>query len=508
MGNSINDSFFQIIIFGATGDLTHRKLIPAFYNLYKQGQLPEDLSILAIGRRDKDSRIYRREAYNAVSEHSRFELDDDNWDDFARKIQYLRFDFREDNGYEKLRKQLREDSQRIYYLAVSPDYFGLIVDKLEENNLVDTEDFETRLVIEKPFGHNLETACKLNTKINGVFPEKDIFRIDHYLGKEMLQNIMVIRFANSLFEPLWNNKYIDNVQIISSEDSGVADRGGYYDQSGALRDMVQNHMMQLLSLTAMEPPVDMHTESIRNEKVKVLKALQMDYENLDEYVIRGQYSAGEVDEEEVPAYRGEERTDDNSNTETFIGLKLFINNLRWSGVPFYIKTGKRLTHKSTEIIVEFKSEAHPAYKEEFAGLLPNLLVIRIQPLEGVFFQFNAKRPGTEHNIVPVQMDYCQNCQLGNNSPEAYERLLYDIMRGDSTLFTRWDEVEYSWRFIDKIAEQWAEEEPAFPNYVAGTQGPEAAQKLLEDDGRHWWEIDGFHGEKIMINSGGVKECGQ
>ncbi len=508
MDNTINDSSFQIIIFGATGDLTHRKLIPAFYNLYQQDQLPKDLSILAIGRRDKDSKVYRKEAYHSANIHSRFKLDDRSWEDFAGKIEYLRFDFREDQGYEKLRKQLREDVQRIYYLAVSPDYFGLIVDKLEENNLAHTEDLDTRLIIEKPFGRNLKTACTLNTKINSVFPEKDIFRIDHYLGKEMLQNIMVIRFANSLFEPLWNNKYIDNIQIISSEDSGVGDRGGYYDQSGALKDMVQNHMMQLLSLTAMEPPVDMNTESIRNEKVKVLKALQVDYENLDKHVIRGQYSAGEVEEKSVPAYREEERTDDNSDTETFVALKIFINNLRWNGVPFYIKTGKRLTHKSTEIIVEFKSEAHPAYQEQFAGLLPNLLVIRIQPLEGIFFQFNAKRPGTEHNIVPVQMDYCQNCQLGNNSPEAYERLLYDIMRGDSTLFTRWDEVEYSWRFIDKIAEQWVEEKPAFPNYSAGTEGPEAAERLLEDDGHSWWKIDGFYGEEVKINSGGVKKCGQ
>jgi len=265
---------------------------------------------------------------------------------------------------------------------------------------------------------------------------------------------------------------------------------------------VQNHMMQLLTLTAMEPPVDMDTESIRNEKVKVLKALQMDYDNLNDYVIRGQYSSGNVDGKEVPAYRGEERTDDDSDTETFTALKLFVNNLRWSGVPFYIKTGKRLTHKSTEVIVEFKSEAHPAYKGEFTDLLPNLLVIRIQPLEGIFFQFNAKRPGTENNIVPVQMDYCQNCQLGDNSPEAYERLLFDIMRGDSTLFTRWDEVEYSWRFIDKIAERWIDEKPEFPNYKAGTLGPEAADKMLRSDGRSWWEIDGFHGEKIMLNNKG------
>ncbi|MFP4016923.1 MAG: glucose-6-phosphate dehydrogenase [Halanaerobiales bacterium] len=499
-----NNSTYQIIIFGATGDLTHRKLLPAFYNLFKQEHLPEKLSILAIGRRDKNNEIYREEAYEAVRENSRFELDEDTWDEFVESIEYVRFDFREDEGYDELQNKIIKEAQRIYYLAVSPDYFGLIVDKLEENNLAHSENCDTRVVIEKPFGHNLETACQLNDKINDVFPEKDIYRIDHYLGKEMLQNIMVIRFANSLFEPLWNNKYIDNIQIISNESSGVGDRGGYYDESGALRDMVQNHMMQLLTLTAMEPPVEMDTESIRNEKVKVLKALQLDYDNMDKYVVRGQYCGGKVDGEEVPAYRDEERTTDDSTTETFVALKLFINNLRWSGVPFYIKTGKRLTHKSTEVVVEFKSEAHPAYKDEYSDLLPNLLVIRIQPQEGTFFQFNAKKPGTEHNIVPVQMDYCQNCQLGSNSPEAYERLLYDIMRGDSTLFTRWDEVEYSWRFIDKIASKWEEGEADFPNYQAGTTGPEEADKLLKNDGHNWWAIDGFHGEKVMIDSGGVE----
>ncbi|MFW6022258.1 MAG: glucose-6-phosphate dehydrogenase [Halanaerobiaceae bacterium] len=491
---------FQFIIFGATGDLTHRKLIPAFYNLYYQDLLPEDLSILAIGRRDKDNQEYREEAYEAVNKHSRFTLDEERCSDFVDKIEYVRFDFREDEGYLKLKDKLSENSNRIYYLAVSPDFFGLIVEKLDNNDMAHCADSSTRLVIEKPFGHGLDTAIELNNKISSVFSEKDIFRIDHYLGKEMLQNIMVIRFGNSIFEPLWNNKYIDNIQIISHESGGVGERGGYYDESGALRDMVQNHMMQLLTLTAMEPPVDMDTESIRNEKVKVLKALQMEYENLDNYVVRGQYAAGKINNEEVPGYREEERTDDNSDTETFVALKLFINNLRWEGVPFYIKTGKRLTHKSTEIVVEFKLGAHPSYKDASDGLLPNLLVVKIQPQEGVFFQFNAKKPGTKHKIVPVQMDYCQNCQLGNNTPEAYERLIYDIMRGDSTLFTRWDEVEYSWRFIENIAKAWSDERPDFPNYLAGSRGPEKADELLKKEGHSWWEVDSFHGETIIMDS--------
>ncbi|MFY9394061.1 MAG: glucose-6-phosphate dehydrogenase, partial [Halanaerobiales bacterium] len=352
---------YQFIIFGATGDLTHRKLIPAFYNLYRQQQLPEKIDIIAIGRRKKDSQLYREEVYASVKKHSRYEVDEESWPEFASKIKYLQFDFRQDEGYRLLKEELHKEAHWIYYLAVAPEYFALIVDKLEKEGLAGKETKNTRVVIEKPFGKNLETARQLNDKINEVFSEENIYRIDHYLGKEMLQNIMVIRFANSLFEPLWNNKHIDNIQIVSSEIGGVGERGAYYDQSGALRDMVQNHMMQLLALTAMEPPVDLETDSIRAEKVKVLKALEMDFQNIDKYVVRGQYGPGQVNGVKVPAYREENRVDNDSGTETFVALKLFVNNLRWSGVPFYIKTGKRLTQKSTEIIVEFKGGAHPVY---------------------------------------------------------------------------------------------------------------------------------------------------
>ena len=391
---------YQFIIFGATGDLTHRKLMPAFYNLYRQQQLPENLDIIAIGRRDKDSYIYRKEVYASIKKHSHYELDEDSWPEFAGRIKYLRFDFRQDEGYKMLKEELKNGACWIYYLAVAPEYFGLIVDKLEREGLAGEGVENTRVVIEKPFGKNLETARQLNEQISRVFPEEDIYRIDHYLGKEMLQNIMVIRFANSLFEPLWNNKHIDNIQIVSSEVGGVGDRGNYYDQSGALRDMVQNHMMQLLALTAMEPPVDLETDSIRNEKVKVLKALDMDFENINEYVVRGQYGPGEINGVQVPAYREENRVPGDSSTETFVALKLYINNLRWSGVPFYIKTGKRLTHQPTQMIVECQEGAHPAHLTENRNIMSNLLVIRIQPLEGIFFQFNAKRPGTDNIILP------------------------------------------------------------------------------------------------------------
>jgi glucose-6-phosphate 1-dehydrogenase len=345
-----------------------------------------------------------------------------------------------------------------------------------------------RIVIEKPFGKDLESAKYLNDKIVNVFGEKSTYRIDHYLGKEMLQNIMVIRFANMLFEPLWNNRFIDHIQISSSETVGVENRGGYYEKSGAMRDMVQSHLLQLISLIAMEPPNDLDTDSIRNEKVKVLKALKnISFSGMKNNVVRGQYGSAIIKEEKIQSYREEKRVSPNSNTETFVALKIYVENLRWADVPFYIRTGKRMPRKSTEIVIQFKSIQDILYFKE-KDLQPNMLVIRIQPQEGVFFQFNAKEPGAHGNIIPVQMDFCQNCQIGFNSPEAYERLIYDVMRGDSTLFARWDEVEYSWKFVDSILEAWRKEKPQFPNYKSGTWGPEEANLLLKRDNRKWIEI--------------------
>lgn len=482
----------QLIIFGGTGDLTHRKLLPAFYNLGANGLLPDGFSFVAVGRRDKDSQIYRREAREAIEKHSRVPPEEDKWDVLKDKIHYCKFDFRSDAGYDKLQEILSNTGSRkyIFYLAVGPNYFGTIVDKLEEHNLGESDSTDwPRLVIEKPFGRNLETARELNEKISSVFTEERIYRIDHYLGKEMLQNILAIRFANTFFEPLWNNKYLDNIQIVSTEKKGVGLRGGYYDGTGALRDMMQNHMLQLLTLTAMEPPADLGSQSIRDEKVKILRRLT-NYrpENIEDFAVRGQYGPGEVNGETIPGYRGVERVEPDSNTETFVALKLEIDNWRWSGVPFYIKTGKRLPRKTTKIVLEFKSRFHPDYRNQFKDLNPDLLVIRIQPQEGVFLQFNAKEPGTGNNIIPVNMDFCQNCRIENNSPEAYERLLQEVIAGDQTLFTRWDEVEYSWKFIDRISRVWEREEPVFPNYQAGSRGPEAADRLLERDDRKWWEI--------------------
>ena len=476
-----------MVIFGGTGDLTHRKLMPALYNLKYQKILPENFAVVSIGRRDKTEEQYRKEVLESVKNYSRFDIDEKVWQDLSERIYYKRFDFVYDNGYMELSSFLKEldenyntKGNRVYYLAVAPEYFGIIVEKLYRHGMVNNETSWQRVVIEKPFGEDLESARKLNKMITDVFTERNTYRIDHYLGKEMLQNIMVIRFANVFFEPVWNRRYIDNVQISSNEIVGIENRGGYYEKAGALRDMVQNHMMQLLTLTAMEPPVNLDTESIRDEKVKVLKSLEIfTPEAVEKNVVRGQYAG----------YRQEDKVSPTSNTETFVALKVHVENFRWAGVPFYIRTGKRMPEKSTQIVIQFKPLPGILYFKEYKNLLPNLLVIKIQPEEGVKLQFNAKVPGAgDITIQPVDMDFCQNCQISSNSPEAYERLLYDVMRGDSTLFTRWDEVEYSWKFVDAIAEAWKDKTPDFPNYQPGTWGPKEASELLLKDNRMWWNV--------------------
>lgn len=476
-----------MVIFGGTGDLTYRKLMPALYNLKYEGMLPGSFLVVSVGRRDKTDEEYRNEVFESIKKYSRLKINFDVWNKLRERIYYKKFDFTDDSGYINLNIFLKNmdikyntNGNRIYYLAVPPEYFSVIVEKIRIHCLTENSYSWKRVVIEKPFGRDLESAQYLNKKITDLFTEKNTYRIDHYLGKEMLQNIMVIRFANVFFEPVWNNKYIDNIQISSSETIGVENRGGYYEKAGALRDMVQNHMLQLLTLTAMEPPINLNTESVRDEKVKVLKSLEIfTPEIVRKNVVRGQYVG----------YRQEDRVSPVSNTETFIALKVHIENFRWAGVPFYIRTGKKMPEKSTAIIIQFKPLPGILYFKEYGNLNPDLLVIKIQPEEGVHLQFNAKIPGTGDVVIePVQMDFCQNCEIGSNSPEAYERLIYDVMRGDSTLFTRWDEVEYSWKFIDKIAEVWKNEIPDFPNYDPGTWGPKEADELLIRDSRRWWNI--------------------
>lgn len=477
-----------LVIFGATGDLTKRKLYPALYNLYQDGALPERFAIVSVGRREKTTEEAREDVINSIKQFSRTEYIGEEEDlEFLNCFHYFKLDFYDSERYTELKAKLEEIDQgcgtqgnRVFFLAVAPEHFATIALELKTHGMAPNQNSWQRVVIEKPFGRDLQSARDLNKVIRTTFAEEQIYRIDHYLGKEMVQNLMVLRFANTLFEPLWNNKYIDHVQITFAETVGVEGRGPYYEQSGALRDMVQNHMLQLLTLIAMEPPVDLDTESIRDEKVKVLRSLRVDFDD----VVRGQYGPGVINGQQVAAYNQEDRVDPNTNVETFVALKAFVENFRWAGVPFYMRTGKRMPTKYSEIVISFKKLPGVLYfKDE--KLDPNLLIIRVQPDAGIFFKFNAKKPGTEQSIVPVSMDFSHSSLEGINSPEAYERLLYDVMRGESTLFTRWDEVEYSWRFVDQVAEHWQKENIKVITYPAGSFGPSQADFLIRADGREW-----------------------
>lgn len=482
-----------IVIFGATGDLTHRKLMPALYNLEKLNILSDEFKIIAIGRREKTSQSFIQEIDNSVKANIIDELDKDSIEKLKKRICYHKQDITDDEGYGRLKKIIGESDNNIniiYYLAISPQYFDIIIGKLDKYNMAYKKEPWRRVVIEKPFGMDLTTAQKLNKKITSVFPEENIYRIDHYLGKEMLQNLIVLRFANSFFEPIWNNKYIDNIQISSSETLGVETRGAYYEKSGILRDMVQNHMLQLLTLTAMEIPKSFGEKHIRDEKLNVLKTLTKNTDNIE--IVYGQYGSGFIDDKKVIGYRQEDRVDKQSNVATFAAIKLCINNKRWRGVPFYIRTGKRLKEKTTEVVIQFKHLPQIKNFDNTKQLKPNLLVIKIHPEEGMEFTFNTKKPRTISEIVPVNMDFCQNCEIGMNSPEAYERLLQDVIRGDATLFTRWDEVKYSWILIDKILKLHNQNVPIYPNYTAGSWGPQKAHDLLEKDNREWWNKQDNH----------------
>ena len=483
-----------MVIFGGTGDLTYRKLMPALYNLRYKDFLPASFAVVSVGRKTMSNDDYRDKVLESITKFSRNDLDNAVWQDLRERIFYQNFDFSVNDGYSHLQSLLTDldvrfstSGNRIFYLAVAPEYFPVIVNKLAIFKLVHQSGSWQRAVIEKPFGRDLQTARSLNAEITAIFTEKNTYRIDHYLGKEMIQNIMVIRFVNSLFESVWNNKYIDHIQISSNETVGVESRGGYYERAGALRDMVQNHLLQLLTLIAMEPPIDLNTESIRDEKVKLLRSLvALSPEFVKHNIVRGQYGSGLVGNKKVRGYREEVGVEATSNVETFVALKLSINNFRWAGVPFYFRTGKRMATKSTDIVIQFKSMPQILYFKEYKSLEPNVLIIRIQPKEGVFLQINVKKPGMEKEITPVKMDFCQNCDYDSDSPEAYEKLLFEVMRGDSTLFTRWEEVENSWKLVDAISAEWQDLTPKFPNYSAGGWGPKEAENLIARDGRVWW----------------------
>ncbi|MFZ5988160.1 MAG: glucose-6-phosphate dehydrogenase [Bacillota bacterium] len=487
-----------LVIFGGTGDLTHRKLIPALYNLKYQNWLPENFAVVSIGRRNKTDDEYRKEAWDSVGKYSRFELNEKMWGEISNNLYYKKVDFEDGKDYEALKVFLKgiesdkgTEGNIIFYLAVAPEFFETIITNLHENGMVNADGPSwQRVVIEKPFGSSLKSARDLNRKIAQVFNEKNTFRIDHYLGKEMVQSIMNVRFANSLFEPLWNNKYIDNIQISSCETIGIENRGEYYEKAGALGDMIQNHMLQILALVAMEPPAGTSAESIRDEKVKVLGSIkEFTPEVVAGDIVFGQYSEGETEAGTVVGYRQENKVSPDSKTESYAAIKIQIDNPRWEGVPFYIRTGKRLAEKTTDIVVQLKMPANAVNMEESSGYEPNLIVIRIQPKEELFIRFNTKKPGILGQICPVKMNYCQKCrtcELQTNSPEAYEKLIYDVINGDSTLFTRWDEVEKSWSIIETIKDSKGSKALSFPNYKPGTWGPDEADELLKRDGRHWW----------------------
>jgi glucose-6-phosphate 1-dehydrogenase len=485
-----------LVIFGGTGDLTHRKLMPAIYNLIRDKMIPEHFAIVCVGRRDKTQEEYKKEIYDSIHKHSRNKVQEEIWNQLQEMIYYYQYDFTHIDEFISLKGYLEEldakvgtNGNRVFYLAVAPEYFETIVQGLQVSKMATTPDSWSRLIIEKPFGKDLKTASTLNNKLLEVFPEKSIYRIDHYLGKEMIQNIMVLRFCNSIFESIWNNKFIDNIQISLTETLGVGTRGGYYENSGAMRDMIQNHILQILTLVAMEPPINLKTDSIRTEKQKVLEAIQeITPEFLKNNVVFGQYGAGTIEGNSVTAYREEINVPSNSETETFVAMKLFINNFRWAGTPFYIRTGKRLGKSSAEIVVQFKDLPNILYFQDKDEQEPNLLVLRIQPNVGVFFQFNTKDFNSYNGIVPTKMDTSHLNPMQGNTPEAYERLIYDILRGDSTLFSRWDEVESAWRVADQLIQYRKQKKSKFPNYDSGSMGPIAAFELLAKDGRKWWHI--------------------
>ncbi|WP_207644080.1 glucose-6-phosphate dehydrogenase [Clostridium sp. C105KSO13] len=486
-----------MVIFGGTGDLTNRKLIPALYNLIYDHRLPKHFAVVAVGRRDMDLEQYRKDIYEQLKKYSRNGIDQKLWEMLSCLIYYFQLNFTKQAEYERLNAFLNKlddtyetHGNRLFYLAVAPEFFETIVMNLHKNKMAaETNTSWKRLVIEKPFGKDLKTARLLNGKLREVFREDDIYRIDHYLGKEMIQNIMVLRFCNLVFESLWSNKYIDNIQISLAEKHGIGSRGGYYEQSGAMRDMVQNHLLQIVSLIAMEAPINLTSEVIKAEKLKVLNSIEIfSSESLKNNVIFGQYGKGVIDGYPVPGYREEASVKGNSNTETFIAMKFYINNLRWAGTPFYVRTGKRMGVNAAEIVIQFKSMPDILYFSNDTEQEPNLLVIKIQPNVGVFFQFNTKDFHTDNEVMSTKMDTSHTSDEQGNTPEAYEKLILDVIKGDSTLFSSWDEVEASWAIADRIIEYGRQKKLKFPNYDAGSMGPIQSFELLARDSRKWWNI--------------------
>jgi glucose-6-phosphate 1-dehydrogenase len=488
-----------LALFGATGDLAHRKVIPALYHLWRTNLLPVEFVLLALGRRPYDDDAFRDEVRGGLEEFSRaLPLDEQAWRSFRERIRYQHLDFADAQGFDRLAKRLDEldttegtRGNRLYYLATQPSQFAEIIGQLGRVGL-DHERHEggwRRIIIEKPFGHDLESAKKLNREVGRVFRESQVYRIDHYLGKETVRNLLVFRFGNGIFEPLWNRRYVDHVQITVAESIGIESRGKFYEETGAVRDVLQNHLLQLVSLVAMEPPATFEADALRDEKVKVLRAIGTQPADPFTDIVRGQYGHGWVDGEPVPGYREEDEVDPHSETETFVAARLSIDDWRWSGVPFFVRTGKRLPKRATEIAIQFREVPHHLFRHNSAEPDANLLAIRIQPDEGIMLRFGAKVPGLGLDVRSVTMDFTYGSAFSVDSPDAYETLILDGLQGDASLFTRADEVEEAWSLVDPFIEAWAEgDAPDFPDYPAGSWGPPEADELLTRGGRRWRRI--------------------
>jgi glucose-6-phosphate 1-dehydrogenase len=476
-----------LTIFGASGDLTQRKLLPALYALAYRSLLPEGFAVLGVARTEMSTDEFRERMRQGILDHARDDFREDVWEELAEGMRYVATDFSDEGGEQHVIDCLNEldrergtAGNRVYYLAVPPSAIETIALQIGQRRATGGW---TRVIVEKPFGHDLDSARRLNEVVRTYFDETEIFRIAHYLGKETVQNMLVLRFANGIFEPIWNRQFIDHVQITVAESLGIEGRAGFYEQAGAIRDIFQNHLLQLLALTAMEPPIDFTAESVRNEKVKVLRAMHTPG---PKHVVRGQYGPGFVEGEEVPSYREEEGVTGDSQTETYVAAKLFVDNWRWADTPVYVRTGKRLPRRETTIAIQFKRAPHPPFEVEAGdGLRPNVLLIHIQPDEGVSVAIGAKVPGQGLSIRTVHMDFLYGGAFREGLPEAYERLILDCLLGDATLFTRADEVEEQWAIVDAMVAPWKRDRPHFPNYAAGTWGPAAADELLHRDGRSW-----------------------
>jgi glucose-6-phosphate 1-dehydrogenase len=499
-----------VVIFGAAGDLTHRKLVPALYHLGRQRLAPSSFAVIGFARREFDDQAFRAHVARSLPEHVGNQPDRAVLDWLSQRTHYVRGSFDEDEAYERLARRLEEVEREhgtagnvLFYMATAPEHFAPITCRLAKLGLLNEQRLAgerqgeegnggwRRVIFEKPFGSDLKSACELNRVLRGVLHEKQIYRIDHYLGKETVQNIMVLRFSNGIFEPIWNRRYVDHVQITVAETLGVETRGGYYDHAGALRDMVPNHVFQLISLVAMEPPVSFQPDSVRDEQAKLMRAIPaFSPEDVLMRAVRGQYSAGEAGSKQLRDYRSEPQVDPESNTETFVALKLAIDNWRWTGVPFYVRVGKALSRRVTEIAIQFRRPPIMLFRDTpIEHLSPNVLALRIQPDEGIALTFGAKIPGAALRLGSVDMDFSYSDQFGMAPATGYERLLFDAMQGDQTLFQRADMLEASWAAVDPILDVWKALPPRqFPNYRAGAPGPSEADQLLARDGRAWRDI--------------------